>query len=89
MGALLRERIGFAMFSAGSTLGQNAEAAQPPPQTAPMRLVSLDSLHVIRDVGAVYMGERKADSLRRHLDTTKTCPPPISGGRRTGQAVYG
>ena len=82
----MRERIGFAMFSAGSTLGQNAEAAlrlagqvvwprdrsyarkplsqaassgsgtAAAPQTAPRRLVSLDSLHVIRDVGAVYMG---------------------------------
>ena len=27
VGALLRERIGFAMFSAGSTLGQKVEAA--------------------------------------------------------------
>ena len=32
--ALLREHIGFAMFSEGSTLGQNAEAAlRPRPQT--------------------------------------------------------
>ena len=32
--AFLRDRIGFAMFSAGSTLGHNAEAAlRPPPQT--------------------------------------------------------
>ena len=31
--ALLREHIGFAMFSAGSTLGQNVEAALRPPWT--------------------------------------------------------
>ena len=30
VGAFLRERIGFAMFSAGSTLGQKVEAALRP-----------------------------------------------------------
>ena len=33
--AFLRRRIGFAAFSAGSTLGLNVEAALRPPQTAP------------------------------------------------------
>ena len=33
LSALLREPIGFAVFSAGSTLGLNVEAALRPPQT--------------------------------------------------------
>ena len=36
VGTFLRERIGFVMLSAGSTLGQNAEAAlRPRPKPAP------------------------------------------------------
>ena len=53
--AFLRDRISFAMFSAGSPLGAECgsrTAAAPKP--APRRLVSLDSLHLIRDVGALY-----------------------------------
>ena len=53
--AFLRDRISFAMFSAGSPLGAECgsrTAAAPKP--APRRLVSLDSLHLIRGVGALY-----------------------------------
>ena len=54
VGALLRERIGFAMFSAGSTLGQKVEAAlRPRPRLRQRVFDSLDSLHLIRDVGAL------------------------------------
>ena len=66
VGAFLRDRIGFVMFSAGSTLGQNAEAAQRSPQTAPRRLVSLDSLHLIRDVGAFHAA--RGARVQRRLD---------------------
>ena len=53
VGALLRERIGFAMFSAGSTLGQKVEAAlRPRPRLRQRVFDSLDSLHLIRGVGA-------------------------------------
>ena len=43
--ALLRNHIGFAVLSAGSTLGLNVEAALRPPQTAPksLRLSGLSS----------------------------------------------
>ena len=72
VGALLRERIGFAMFSAGSTLGQNAEAAQPPPQTCAKetRLPGLSSFD-----------SRRECALRSEGDsgTTKTCQTPIYG----------
>ena len=102
--AFLRDRISFAMFSAGSPLG----AARPqtcakeslalwtlfiwvvmwvsfaqrrglrrnedltgfnkrrPPQTAPRRLVSLDSLHLIRDVGAFHAA--RGARVQRRLD---------------------
>ncbi|MDD7365922.1 MAG: hypothetical protein PUG91_01355, partial [Clostridiales bacterium] len=54
VGALLRERIGFDMFSAGSTLGQKVEAAlRPRPRLRQRVFDSLDSLHLIRDVGAI------------------------------------
>ena len=64
--AFLRDRIGFVMFSAGSTLGQKVEAAQQPPQTAPRRQVSLDSLHLIRDVGAFHAA--RGARVQRRLD---------------------
>ena len=46
--ALLRNHIGFAMFSAGSTLGLRA------PNLRQRAIGSLDSLHLIRGVGALY-----------------------------------
>ena len=64
--ALLRKHIGFAAFSAGSTLGQKVEAAQQPPQTAPRRQVSLDSLHLIRDGGAFHAA--RGARVQRRLD---------------------
>ena len=66
VGALLRERIGFAMFSAGSTLGHNAEAAlRPPPQTCAKetRLPGLSSFD--SRCGCVSRGEG-------HLGMTET-----------------
>ena len=54
MGALLRDHIGFAAFSAGSPLGRNVEAAlRPRPRLRQRVFDSLDSLHLIRDVGAL------------------------------------
>ena len=50
----------------GSTLGQKVEAAQQPPQTAPRRQVSLDSLHLIRDVGAFHAA--RGARVQRRLD---------------------
>ena len=61
--AFLRDRIGFVMFSAGSPLGLRA------PNLRQGVIDSLDSLHLIRGVGAFYAG------------ITKTRPSPISGGR--------
>ena len=53
MSALLRDRIGFAMLSAGSPLGRNVEAAlRPRPRLRQRVFDSLDSLHLIRGVGA-------------------------------------
>ena len=55
--AFLRDRIGFVVLSAGSTLGQNAEAAlRPRPRLRQRVFDSLDSLHLIRGVGAFYAG---------------------------------
>ena len=52
--AFLRDRIGFAVFSAGNTLGRNVEAAlRPRPRLRQRAIGSLDSLHLIRDVGAL------------------------------------
>ena len=57
VGALLRDRIGFAMFSAGSPLGRNVEAAlRPRPRLRQRVFDSLDSLHLIRGVDAFYAG---------------------------------
>ena len=56
--ALLRKHIGFAMFSAGSPLGQKVEAAlRPRPRLRQRVFDSLDSLHLIRDVGAFHAGK--------------------------------
>ena len=56
--AFLRKRIGFAMFSAGSTLGRNVEAAlRPRPRLRQRVFDSLDSLHLGRGVGAFYAGK--------------------------------
>ena len=53
--ALLREHIGFAVFSAGSTLGQKVEAAlRPRPRLRQRAIGSLDSLHLGRDVGTFH-----------------------------------
>ena len=53
--ALLRKHIGFAAFSAGSTLGQKVEAAlRPRPRLRQRAIGSLDSLHLGRDVGAFH-----------------------------------
>ena len=53
--ALLRDHIGFAMFSAGSPLGRNVEAAlRPRPRLRQRVFDSLDSLHWIRGVGTFY-----------------------------------
>ena len=58
MGALLRERIGFAMFSAGSTLGQKVEAAlRPRPRLRQGVIDFLDSL-LIRGGNALYDGHK-------------------------------
>ena len=46
--AFLRDRIGFVMFSAGSPLGLRA------PNLRQRAIGSLDSLHLGRDVGALY-----------------------------------
>ena len=46
--ALLRDRIGFAVFSAGSTLGLRA------PNLRQRVFDSLDSLHLVRGVDALY-----------------------------------
>ena len=46
--AFLRDRIGFVMFSAGSPLGLRA------PNLRQGVIDSLDSLHLIRNVGALY-----------------------------------
>ena len=52
--ALLRNHIGFEMLSAGRTLGQKVEAAlRPRPRLRQRVFDSLDSLHLIRDVGAL------------------------------------
>ena len=57
--ALLRKHIGFAMFSAGSPLGQKVEAAlRPRPRLRQRVFDSLDSLHLIRGVSAFYAGRR-------------------------------
>ena len=67
VGALLRERIGFAMFSAGSTLGQKVEAAlRPRPRLRQRAIGSLDSLHLGRDVGAFHAA--KGTRVQRRLD---------------------
>ena len=67
VGAFLRERIGFAMFSAGSTLGQKVEAAlRPRPRLRQRVFDSLDSLHLIRGVGAFYAG--RGTRVQRRLD---------------------
>ena len=71
-GALMRNRIGFDMFSAGSTLGLNVEAALRPPQTAPKsrkwkrhcRLSGLSSR--CGGVGLVRI-RRVCASLRNHI----------------------
>ena len=53
--ALLREHIGFEVFSAGSTLGKKVEAAlRPRPRLRQRAIGSLDSLHLGRNVGALY-----------------------------------
>ena len=53
--AFLRDRISFAMFSAGSPLGRNVEAAlRPRPRLRQGAIGSLDSLHLGRYVGALY-----------------------------------
>ena len=57
MSALLRDRIGFAMLSAGSPLGRNVEAAlRPRPRLRQGAIGSLDSLHLGRNVGAFHAG---------------------------------
>ena len=47
-GAFLRNHIGFVVFSAGSPLGLRA------PNLRQRAIGSLDSLHLIRNVGALY-----------------------------------
>ena len=67
--AFLRDHIGFAVFSAGSTLGQKVEAAlRPRPRLRQRAIGSLDSLHLIRGVGAFCAakgtrGQRRLDRL--------------------------
>ena len=64
--ALLRNHIGFEMLSAGSTLGQKVEAAlRPRPRLRQRVFDSLDSLHLIRGVGA--FGTAKAARGQRRL----------------------
>ena len=58
--AFLRDRIGFAVFSAGSPLG----AARP--RLRQRAIGSLDSLHLGRDVGAFYAARGK--QVQRRLD---------------------
>ena len=56
--ALLRKHIGFAMFSAGSPLGQKVEAAlRPRPRLRQGVIDSLDSL-LIRGGNALYDGPK-------------------------------
>ena len=68
--ALLRNHIGFEMLSAGRTLGQKVEAAlRPRPRLRQRVFDSLDSLHLIRDVGAFHAargirGQRRLDRLQ-------------------------
>ena len=50
VGAFLREHIGFVVFSAGSPLGLRA------PNLRQRVFDSLDSLHLIRGVGAFHAG---------------------------------
>ncbi|MDD6873484.1 MAG: hypothetical protein PUD68_11735, partial [Clostridiales bacterium] len=50
VGASLRDHIGFVMLSAGSTLGLRA------PNLRQRAIGSLDSLHLIRGVGAFHAG---------------------------------
>ena len=58
VGALLRDHIGFAAFSAGSPLGRNVEAAlRPRPRLRQRVFDSLDSLHLGRNVGALHAGK--------------------------------
>ena len=53
--AFLRDRIGFVMFSAGSPLGRNVEAAlRPRPRLRQRAIGSLDSLHLGRNVGVFH-----------------------------------
>ena len=64
--ALLRNHIGFEMLSAGRTLGQKVEAAlRPRPRLRQRVFDSLDSLHLIRGVGAFH-------AARGDSGTTKT-----------------
>ena len=58
VGALLRDHIGFAAFSAGSPLGRNVEAAlRPRPRLRQRVFDSLDSLHLGCNVGALHAGK--------------------------------
>ena len=65
--AFLRKHIDFAVFSAGSTLGQKVEAAlRPRPRLRQRAIGSLDSLHLGRDVGAFHTA--KGTQAQRRLD---------------------
>ena len=65
--AFLRKHIDFAVFSAGSALGQKVEAAlRPRPRLRQRAIGSLDSLHLGRDVGAFYAARGK--QVQRRLD---------------------
>ena len=59
-GCVLRKHIGFVMLSAGSTLGLRA------PNLRQRAIGSLDSLHLGRDVGALYAA--KGTRVQRRLE---------------------
>ena len=74
VGALLRDHIGFAAFSAGSPLGRNVEAAlRPRPRLRQRVFDSLDSLLWIR-------GKVPLAKLRNNRHPRITAPTPAAPG---------
>ena len=74
VGALLRDHIGFAAFSAGSPLGRNVEAAlRPRPRLRQRVFDSLDSLLWIR-------GKVPPAKLRNNRHPRITAPTPVAPG---------
>ena len=91
---LLRGRIGFAAFSAGSTLGLNVEAALRPPQTAPKsrmwkrhcRLSGLSSrcggVGIVRYSGVILLQQaRRTRRFPRRRSAGPASRTPCRSGR--------